>query len=359
MLVAAREILIVKCEALGDVLRTTCLLEPLRKKGPCRISWLTSPAALPLLKDNPYLKRALTLRLDDPAEAARLGRRLAGRFDLVLSLEEHVAAAKVAQVSCRGSLVGVQVRSGRLVYTPSSARYYDMSLLNGDEDGGLAAANALKAANRLSFAQLWLKTLGLRSSSARPGPVLRLSARDRATARRITKSPAFRGRGPVLAVNPGAGARWPAKQLSEEKAARVLMALGRRFGGPLLLLGGKDELSRNRRIAARAKSLEPRLRLVLPGSLPLRSFAALLELCAALVTTDSLALHLATALQRPAVALVGPTSAAELDFFGRGLALQPPGGCGCFYKPLCARSRPCLDEIAEEDIIAGVLRCLK
>jgi ADP-heptose:LPS heptosyltransferase len=352
---AVRDVLIVKFEARGDVLRTTSLLRPLHASGPCRISWLTSPGARPLLAQNPFLQKTFCLRLDRPLEVGSVTRRLAGRFDLVLSLEENRRAAQAAQAACRGELVGVRLSGGRLGYTPSSAPYYDMSLLNRGADGSPAGADALKAANRLSYSALWLKTLGLASTPGRSGPVLRLDDADRAAARRLARGPAFRRRGPVLALNPGSGARWPAKQLSEEKAARVLAALARRFGGPVLLLGGKDEAARNRRIAAR---LDASIRPIVPGSLPLRSFAAVLELCRVLATTDSLALHMAAALDRPAVALVGPTSAAELDFFGRGLALQPPGGCGCFYRPRCVRPGPCLDEIPDATIVAAVERCL-
>lgn len=358
MLLAARRILIVKCEALGDVLRTTALLEPLKKHGPCRIWWATSRAALPLLKKNPFLERSLALPLDDPPKTARLAQRLAGKFNLVLSLEEHPAAAALAQRACRGELIGVRAENGALGYTASSAPYYDMSLLNRDPDGGLETANGLKAANRLSFSRLWLKILGLRPPAGQARPLLRLQESDYGAARRLARRPELRGRGPVLALNAGAGARWPAKQLTEGKAARLLAALGRSFGGPLLVLGGRDEAARNRRIAARARRLSPVLRLLLPGSLPLRHFAGVLELCRALVTTDSLALHLATALRRPAVALVGPTSAAELEFFGRGRILTPPQGCGCFYKPRCARPAPCLDDIAESAVVAAVRRCL-
>lgn len=355
------KILIVKLKALGDVLRTTCLLKPLRRRGPCRIWWLTNPAARPLLANNPHLKKTLALRLDDPAAAARMARRLAGRFDLVLSLEECPAAASVAQTACRGELVGVTIKNGRLGYTPSSALYYDMSLLNRGAHGSLAAADTLKAANRRSYAQLWLQILGLKTPPGRSGPVLRLNAHDRAAALRLAKSPAFDKPGPVLALNPGAGERWPAKQISEEKAARIAVALGRGFDGPLLLLGAKGAAGRvrSRRIAARVARLDPKIRPILTPDLPLRAFAAVLELCAALVTTDSLALHLATALGRPAVALVGPTSAAELDFHGRGRALRPRGGCSCFYKARCARPAPCLDDISENAIVAEVRRRLK
>jgi len=352
-------ILIVKFEALGDVLRTTGLLAPLRRRGPCRISWLTSPDALPLLRSNPNLERALSLRLNDPAAAARMIRRLAGRFDLVLSLEEHPLAASIAKSACRGEVTGVTIENGRLGYTPSSARYYDMSLLNRDDDGGLNTANTLKAANRLSYTRLWLDALGLVPTKD-TGLFLRLNQRDRTAARRLAKGPAFKLPGPVVGFNPGAGARWPAKQISEEKAARIAVALGRSFGGPLVMLGGKGraEKLRNRRIAARATHLDASVKPVPTPRLPLRSFAGVLELCSVVVTTDSLALHLATALGRPAIALVGPTSAAELDFFGRGRALQPPKDCACFYRPRCTRPSPCLDDIPESRVVAEVRRCL-
>jgi heptosyltransferase-2 len=354
-----QDILIVKCQALGDVLRTTSLLKALRRSGRREISWATSRAALPLLENNALLKEAFPLPFDDVEKLERLKKKLHRRFGLVLSLEEHPQAAQLAQEACGGELVGVTWRKGRLGYTPSSALYYDMSLLNRDEDGGLKRADALKASNRKSYAELWLKILGLPLEGQRPQPILHLLAEDRETARRLARRPELRHGKIVLGLNPGAGKRWPAKQIPEEKAAGILAALGRNFNASLLLLGGGDETERNRRIAAAAKALKPDLKLFLPGSLPLRRFAALIERCDALVTTDSLALHMATALKRPALALVGPTSAAELDFYGRGRALKPPQACRCFYKSFCQSRQPCLGGIAEKTVVDGVLQCLR
>ena len=65
-----------------------------------------------------------------------------------------------------------------------------MSLLNRDADGGLKAANALKAANRLSYARLWLKIPASRRLGA-ARPILRLNART-APRRAAWPSPAFR-----------------------------------------------------------------------------------------------------------------------------------------------------------------------
>ncbi|MDX6771090.1 MAG: glycosyltransferase family 9 protein [Elusimicrobiota bacterium] len=354
-----RTVLIVKFEALGDALRTNSLVRPLADSG-ARVTFLTSPAALPLLRATPRLAAALGLRLDDPTAVAAMKARLAGRFDLVLSLEEHPAAAAVAAAACRGELLGVRDEGGRLGYTPSSARYYDMSLLHRDADGGHAAADAVKKANRDTYAGIWLKLLGL-APRERPVPALRLTARDRAAARRLAGRRLLRGRGPVLGLNPGAGARWPGKQLSVEKAARLLLALRAAFGGPLLLIGRKDdaEAERNALIAETALRRDPSLPIVTHPRLPLRSFAGVVELCDALVTTDSLAAHVAAAVGVPVACLVGPTCAQELDLAPGSSTLTPPTGCSCFYAANCSRPVPCLDDVPDAAVVAAVRRCLR
>lgn len=339
-------ILIVKLSALGDVLRTTSLLGPLRRRRPrAEIWWVTAPAAAPLLRRNPLIKRVLAPR--------RLGalRAPAGGFDLVLSLEEG-PAAEFAAKACRGSLIGVYPTDGGYRYTDSSAAYYGMSLLNRDPDGSLKTADRLKAANRLTYAGLWLKIIGLPAPRGRRGtaPFLALSDRERAGARASARRHSLDG---PIGLNPGAGARWPAKQLSVERSAALAARLAR-LGRPVLLLGGPDEAARNREIARRAGA-----GVVDAGCRrSLRSFAAFIELCSVIVTTDSLALHLANALDIPAVVLVGPTSPAELDVYGRGEIMVPADGCSCFYKPRCARAVSCLDEIPLERIAGAAGRWL-
>jgi hypothetical protein len=78
-------------------------------------------------------------------------------------MEENRAAVALARraLSRGGRLVGVIAEGGGLGFTEDSARYYAMSLLGRGADGSLDRANSLKAANRLSYAELWLKILGL------------------------------------------------------------------------------------------------------------------------------------------------------------------------------------------------------
>ena len=60
-----RRVLIIKLGAMGDVLRTTPLLRPLRKAHePCHVTWLADPESEPLLRHNPLVDRALYWGLD-------------------------------------------------------------------------------------------------------------------------------------------------------------------------------------------------------------------------------------------------------------------------------------------------------
>lgn len=347
------DVLILKLAALGDVLRTTSVTRRLKACSPeARITWVTARAAVPLLEGNPDLERVLALE-DSP--------RLERRYDLVLSLEEDAPCARLAMEACRGELIGVYER-GRLRYTDSSALYYDLSALNRDPDGSLATADRLKSENRLTYARLWLRVLGLPEPEepAELRPVLMLAGDERKAAARglcLTGAAALRADreaklSEAIGFNPGAGRRWPSKQLSPAAAARLADALAG-LGRPVVLLGGPEEKERNAEIVRLA-----RRPLVDAGTgRSLREFAGLVSWLDAVVTTDSLAFHVATALGRPTVVLVGPTSASELDVFGSGEVLKSPE-CACFYRAECVRPPSCLDRLDPELVAGAVSRCL-
>lgn len=329
--------LIVKLGALGDVLRTTSLLVPLRREYKNNISWLTSPEARPLLEGHP-----------DVGEIFTDGRKISRRFDLVLSLEENKQAALRAQKACSGRLTGVILKEGRLTYTTDSAPYYGMSLLNQYPEKNLACANALKAANEKTYAEMWLDILGLPEPQNREDirPKLFLNAKDREEAQNISNRYLIRA-GRAIGFNPGAGKRWPSKELSVGQSRGILRALAR-LHRPILLLGGKEEERRNKQIAAGFQNV------IRSKPLKVRSFAGLIELCGAIVTTDSLAFHLSTALAKNSVVLIGPTSASELDVYGRGKKLLPENGCRCFYLKRCINKISCLEKISPIEIIKAV-----
>lgn len=321
-------VLIVKRAALGDVVRTTSLLAPLRRRWPgAEIHWVTGPKAAPLLEG---LGLSVATLEEGPVPAPRA-------FDLVLSLEEDERCAAAARKACRGALVGVTWEDGVLGYTASSAAYYGMSLLRPASAGGKAAADVLKAGNGRSWAAIWCQVLELEPGPA-PSPVLGLSEEERARGRRQAFRLAQGAR--LVGFSPWAAPAWPAKSLSvaaAAAAARAMAALGVRVA----LLAGPEQASQ--RAQAARLAAHPG---VVDGEPPddLRGYAALLAACDAVLTVDTLAAHMAAAAGVPCAAFVGPTSAPELDLGPRGRAIVAPD-CACFYQPACLRPPSCLDRL--------------
>jgi len=77
-------LMIIKTGALGDVLRTTALLHPLRRHLPdAQITWVTASAARPLLADNPFIDRLVAM------EDATLASVAAEPYDALICLEKE------------------------------------------------------------------------------------------------------------------------------------------------------------------------------------------------------------------------------------------------------------------------------
>ena len=82
----------------------------------------------------------------------------------------------------------------------------------------------------------------------------------------------------------------------------------------------------------------------------IKEFAAIVEMSDLVVTSDSLALHLATALSRPVVAFVGPTSPWELELYGLGQIVSGDVPCLACYRRVCDRPITCMDVLKPETV---------
>ena len=91
---------------------------------------------------------------------------------------------------------------------------------------------------------------------------------------------------------------------------------------------------------------------------PFVDFAALIGRLDLLVTSDSLALHLAVAQGRPVVCFFGPTSASEIELYGHGEKVVTPLGCQCCYLKDCNIRPHCMASISVEEMLAAARRWL-
>ena len=293
-------ILFIKLDAIGDVLRSASLLPAIKARHDAPfIAWLTRSESAELVGMMEEVDEVIEL-----SEGA-LARVMAGGWDQVYSVSNDLESASLATIAAQKSTpVGFFMADG--IIKPSNeaaARWLEM-----------AAFDRVKRSNTQSYQQLMLAIIGAPDEPIRP-PALRLDAAVQAMAAGRLAELFGGSRRRRVAVNVGSGRRWPKKMLDAEQIYRYARLLGERAEVDTLLVGGRDEVDKVADILAMCGP-DDRIRAALTeNSLP--EFVAILANVDALLCGDTLALHIAAALDLPTVAVFGPTSPAEIfDFNG-------------------------------------------
>jgi heptosyltransferase-2 len=331
-------VLIVKLDAMGDVLRSTALLPPLVEAHPhAAITWLTRKESVPLLQRNPYIAEVLEL---GPDAIVHLQTRV---FDRVINLDAGKISAGLASAARSSRKDGfVLDERGYVQPTNEAARQWLEAGIFDD----------IKRSGSETYQDRMADILGL--SGREHKYVFELAADEIDKARAHLESIGLDVNGTVVGLNTGAGGRWPLKQWREEGYVELVSRLARRENVQFLLLGGPAEQDRNDRLKR-----APTVRLFDPGcNNTVRHFAALLSHCDLTVTGDTLAMHLSLALGKRTIVLFGPTSAAEIDLYGLGEKVVPSMSCLSCYKNSCDFVPNCMDLISTDMVERAVLRQL-
>lgn len=293
-------ILFIKLDAVGDVLRSASLLPAVKARHEAPfIAWLTRRDAAELVGIIDGVDEVIEL------SAGGLARIMAGGWDQVYSVSNDRESTALATLAAAGGErpVGFYIEDG--VMQPSNeaaARWLEM-----------AAFDRLKRANTESYQRHMLAILGCPEMPITP-PVLRVDGamRDAAAAR---LDALFGGRRRRVAINIGSGSRWPKKMLEADAIYRYARLMSERADADIVLVGGHGETEKASAIAAMCAPGD-RIRAALTESSTVEFVATLMQ-TDALLTGDTLALHIAAAIGLPIVAVFGPTSPAEIfDFDG-------------------------------------------
>jgi heptosyltransferase-2 len=278
---------VVQTGFLGDMVLTTPLLVRLAARGPVHV--VATPASAPLLAGHPAVASVLVYdkRGADRGAAGvwRLARalRATGAHRAYLA-QGSVRSAALAALAGIPERVGFATSAGRWLYSHR-----------------VPYRAALHHAQRV-----WLLAGPGPDPEAPPlRPTLVPGAADAEAADRLLAGAGLRATGPLLALAPGSAwgtKRWPAYPA----LAAALAEAARWRDMPLVVLGASADAPLAAAIAAaRPPGGAPVLDAT--GRLSLLGTAALLARCAALVSNDSLPVHLASAMGTPTVALFGPT----------------------------------------------------
>ena len=332
---AAPRILIIKLDSMGDVLRTTSLLPSLKEAYPdAYITWVTRRESIELLDGNPSIDEILQF------ESNAVPHLLARTFDLILSLDATRDSAALCSMARGTKKLGFSLDTAGTIYP----------LNQGAEEWYFLGLNdQLKRQNRKTYQQFLLEICELPQNSTCP-PQLFLDSEEVASGKAFVMKVGLDPDKPIIGVNTGSGSRWKMKSLPFDSLKLLTENLSKNY--QLILLGGAQEQDKNDTLSRLTGVPNS------GGKHGLREFAGIVNQCSLLITGDTLALHLALALQKKIVAFFGPTSPYEIELFSLGEKLFPDIACLSCYRSSCEINPNCSELIEVDTIVKQAKRLL-
>lgn len=333
------KILIIKLDAIGDVLRTTSILHAIKEKYPeSHITWLTKSVSKDIFKNNPLVDNLLFF--EDPDLNSRLSTEI---FDLLLHPDASPSSAAIsATVKAKEKKGFVMNHLGKVISIDES----------GTEWLEMGAFDQLKKANKKSYQLIIHEILGLDYKKGEI--IINLDEKEKEFRNRFYSDNHLDKYDFLIGINTGASHRWRFKQWRHEGYKELISILNKRGDTCILLYGGNEEKEKNQSLKENFPNV------IDTGSKNgLREFFALTDISDIMVTGDTMALHAATALKKKVICLFGPTSSNEIEDYSRIKKVNPNMDCLVCYKQDCDFVPNCMDLISTDMIYSIILETIE
>lgn len=347
-------ILLIKPSSLGDIIHALPVLGGLRRRYPdSRIDWLIASPLAPLLAGHPDITE---LVLFDRARLGRIGRRRgsasallrflrelrARRYDLVVDLQGLFRTGFFSMATRAPVRIGF--RASRELAWLFYNRYIPAA------EPARAGGEAHAVDRNYAVAQM----LGFADQPIRFEIAIPDAARAEVSA--MLDAGGVTANQRILLIAPGA--RWETKRWGDARYRELADAIQAVGDVRCVLVGGSAESDVCASIARTCAS--PPVNLA--GRTTLHQLAAVVARADCVVCNDSAVLHLAVALNRRVVCLIGPTNPARTGPYGRPQdVVQLDLPCSpCYLRTLrkCRHDHRCMRELPVQTVAAAVRRAL-
>jgi heptosyltransferase-2 len=326
------KILIIKLDAIGDVLRTTSILPPLKNKYPDSfITCCTRKSAKQLFNNNKFVDEVIVVEDD------AYFRIKTEKYDLVINLDTSKVSSSIAAMANSETKIGfILNEKGFVEPTSESANVWlEMS-----------AFDNFKRTNTKSYQQIIYNILGLSDPIFKPQ--LFVPEETLKIISNRLNNLGLNKKLKTIGLNVGVGPKWPSKGWPEKHWQHLIKDLGNQSYN-LLLLGGPDERERIQRLKTKFSFL-----IDTGTENSVNEFAAIVNECDLVITCDTFALHISTAMGKKIIVLVGSTSAAELYLYEKGVKLTPSFECKCYYNKNCNQDFSCMESITPDSVLKEI-----
>ena len=283
-----------KVVSLGDIIRTTPILEALKEKYKNgKIIFLTHEKSYELIENNPFVDKVL---IWDEFIGFLL---LKERFDIVINLEKHPGICALADMIDAWQKFGFRLDN-------------DMNIAEYEKKVSFIDYIDNKFNTKDYWQKVLIEHLGLKWNKQK------YSLGYKPKSKEVYD----------IGLNFMVGSKWPTKAMSKEKWQEL-----------------NDLLKKQNYKTSWQKGLNN-----------LYEYIDWLNSCKIIITQDSLGLHLAMALNKKVIALFGATGFEEIYPYNNAIFLQSPIKCDIMpcYKNVCNNSEFCMDGFDLDKILSYI-----
>ena len=330
-------ILIIKLRYIGDVLLATPTLRAIKAARPdARVTMMVNRGTEDVLSGNPDLDEIVVL---DKGSLAAQWRLIAGlrrrRFDTVIDLTDGDRSAFLSWIS------GAPVRIGFNDEHRWRGRCYTQ-----------VVQPVPGVRHRIDRDLESLKPMSIQAGSK--DPQLWLTPEEANSADQLLNQLGIQRSQSIVILQPGA--RYWFKAWPPERFAELADCLTAQYGCQVLIGGSDQDIDLAQKIRQMAKSSP----IIMAGRTTIKQFAAIAKKSALFVGSDSGAMHIASAVGTPVVALFGPSSPREWGPRGGPVeVLYKELDCRSCFHPTCTRGEEnCMRLITVQEVCAAAQRIL-
>lgn len=334
----SHRILLIKLDALGDVVRSTALAEGIKKKYPnSELIWVTMKDAKFFVESNQFVDKVVEYN-DENCRILQCQ-----KFDIIINLDKDPKATSMMMLFDSNDKRGYGLHSeGYCFPLNDGAKYhYNMCLDNW----------GAKTNNKKSYQELIFSIADLDYDMEKPFFKL-----DSEKYQKFKSSFGLSFNNKIL-LNTGCGPVYPHKKWTYDGFNSLIKLLLKDSKNTILLCGSKSELERNKKLCEENKSDSL---INVTDNYSIEEFSYLINFSDVIVTGDTAALHIAISLGKKIVSFFGPTPHQEVNLFGLGkkLVREELDCLNCYDQFPCPFDGKCMSLISAEDVYKSIKELL-
>jgi len=289
----SKRILIIKFGAMGDVIRTTPLLECIKKKygDEIQITWLVNKESADLAR-NEYVDRIIVYNYDNVL------RLQSEEFDVLFSLEHDVPGSAIANLIKAKEKYGYYLdKDGHPNHFNEKARYYLERVFS----------NYINRNNDRTYQDMMSEICELEYNKEEC-----IINHDEEYAKEFLRKNHLGANDKFIGIHMGSAPRWPSKVWGKDNIVDLIKKIR---GHNVILFAGSNEANMQKEMLNLLNEIGIKVYCNDPYN-TIKEFISLVNLCDAMVVNDSLALHVSIALKKKTIALFFCTPDWEIEGYG-------------------------------------------